>query len=84
MSDPMNGSTPVLLCSVISRSLLKLMSVESVMPSNHLILCCPLLLLLSVQFSCSVVPKHGVAPLGRSCAVTAWHSRPPPLTSDMG
>ena len=31
----------------ISRSLLKLMSVESVMPSNHLILCRPLLLLLS-------------------------------------
>jgi len=25
-----------------SRSLLKLMSIESVMPSNHLILCCPL------------------------------------------
>ena len=29
-----------------SWTLLKLMSVESVMPSNHLILCCPLLLLL--------------------------------------
>ena len=28
------------------RSLLKLMHIESVMPSNHLILCCPLLLLL--------------------------------------
>ena len=28
-----------------SRSLLKLMFIESVMPSNHLILCCPLLLL---------------------------------------
>ena len=27
-----------------SRSLLKLMSTESVMPSNHLILCCPFLL----------------------------------------
>ena len=27
------------------QSLLKLMSVESVIPSNHLILCCPLLLL---------------------------------------
>ena len=27
-----------------SRSLLKLMYIESVMPSNHLILCCPLLL----------------------------------------
>ena len=31
-----------------SRSLLKLMSTESVMPSNHLILCCPLLLLPSI------------------------------------
>ena len=30
------------------QSLLKLMSTESVMPSNHIILCCPLLLLLSV------------------------------------
>ena len=30
------------------RSLLKLMSIESVMPSNHLILCHPLLLLLSI------------------------------------
>ena len=28
-----------------SRSLLKLMSIESVMPPNHLLLCCPLLLL---------------------------------------
>ena len=32
----------------ISQSLLKLMSIESVMPSNHLILCHPLLLLLPV------------------------------------
>ena len=31
-----------------SRSLLKLMSIESVMPSNHLILCLPLLLLPSI------------------------------------
>ena len=31
-----------------SRSLFKLMSIESVMPSNHLILCCPLLLLSSI------------------------------------
>ena len=31
-----------------SRSLLKLMSIESVVPSNHLILCCPLLLLPSI------------------------------------
>ena len=31
-----------------SRNLLRLISIESVMPSNHLILCCPLLLLLSI------------------------------------
>ena len=31
-----------------SQSLLRLMSIESVMPSNHLILCCPLLLLPSI------------------------------------
>ena len=36
-----------------SRSLLKFMSVESVMPSNHLILCHPLLLL-------SIFPSIGV------------------------
>ena len=34
--------------STISWSLLKLISIESVMPSNHLILCCPLLLLPSI------------------------------------
>ena len=31
--------------TTISWSLLRLMSIESVMASNHLILCCPLLLL---------------------------------------
>ena len=36
------------LSSTISRSLLKFMFIESVMPSNHLIFCCPLLQLPSV------------------------------------
>ena len=36
------------LPSAISRNLLKFMSIESVMPSNHLILCLPLLLLPSI------------------------------------
>ena len=36
------------LSFTISRSLLKLMSIESVMPFNHLILCHPLLLLPSI------------------------------------
>ena len=44
LCNPMNCSTPVFLSFTISRSLLKLMSIESVMPSNHLILCRPLLL----------------------------------------
>ena len=42
------------LCFTISQSLLKLMSIESVMPSSHLILCCPLLLLPTVPPSIRV------------------------------
>ena len=38
----------------ISQSLLKLMSIESMMPSNHLILCRPLLLLPSIFLSIRV------------------------------
>ena len=43
-----------------SRSLLKLVSIESVMSSNHLILCCPLLLLPSVFPSIRVFPIESV------------------------
>ena len=41
-----------------SRSLLKLMSIESVMPSSHLILCHPLLLLPSIFPSIRVFPSE--------------------------
>ena len=41
----MDCSTPGRQSSTISLNLLKLKSIESVMPSNHLILCTPLLLL---------------------------------------
>ena len=49
-----------------SRSLLKLMPIESVMPSNHLILCCPLLLPPSIfpsvkVFSSELALCHQVA-----------------------
>ena len=44
------------LSFTISWSLLKLMSIDSVMPSNHLILCCPLLLLPSVFPNIRVFP----------------------------
>ena len=43
-----------------SWSLLKLMSTESVMPSNHLILCCPLLLLPSIFLSIRVFSSESV------------------------
>ena len=46
--DPQTVARQASLCFTISRSLLKLMSVESVTPSNHLILCHPLLPLPSV------------------------------------
>ena len=43
-----------------SRSLLKLMSIDSMMPSNHLILCCPLLLLPSIFPSIRVFSNESV------------------------
>ena len=45
---PRNAACQAFLSFTISQSLLKLMSTESVMPSNHLILCCLLLLLPSI------------------------------------
>ena len=47
MSDPTEACQGS-LSFTISWSLLKLMSIESIVPSNHLILCCPLLLLPSI------------------------------------
>ena len=46
--DLIDCSTPGFPVLHYFPELLKLMSIESVMPSNHLILCCPLLLLPSV------------------------------------
>ena len=43
-----------------SKNLLKLMSIESMMPSNHLIFCCPLLLLPSILTSIRVFPNEPV------------------------
>ena len=47
-ATPWTAAHQASLSFTISQSLLKLMSVESVMPSNHFILCCPFLLLPSV------------------------------------
>ena len=62
LHDPMKCSMPGFLSITNSRSLLKLMSIQSVMPSSHLILCHPILLLLSVFPNDSVLnvrwPKY--------------------------
>ena len=53
-ATPWTAACLVSLSFTISRSLLKLMSIESVMPSNHLLLYCPLLLLPSILLSIRV------------------------------
>ena len=47
-ATPWTAACQASLSITNSQSLLKLMSIESVMPPNHLILCCPLLLLPSI------------------------------------
>ena len=66
-----------------SSSLLKLMSIKSVMPFNHLILCCPLLLLTSI------FPRIGAFPMsqlfasgGQSIGVSGSTSVLPMNTQD--
>ena len=47
-ATPWTAALQAPLSSTISRNLLKLMSIESVMPSHHLIICHPLLILPSI------------------------------------
>ena len=58
LCDPMARQASLSITS--SQSLLKLLSVDSVMPSNHLILCCPLLFLLSIFPSIKVSSSQSV------------------------
>ena len=57
---PWTGACQAFLSITNSQSLFKLMSIESVMPSNHLILCRPLLLLLSTFPSIRVFSSESV------------------------
>ena len=63
-ATPWTAARQASLSFTISRSLLKLMSIESVMPSNHLILCGPLLL------PPSIFPSVRIINLVRSCKVS--------------
>ena len=63
LCDPMDCSTPGLPVHhqlITNMSLLKLMSMESVMPSNHLFLCRPLLLPPSIFPSIKVFSNESV------------------------
>ena len=59
-NTPWTAAHQASLSFTISWSLLKLISIESVIPSNHLILCCPLLLLPSVFPSIKVFSNESV------------------------
>ena len=70
LCDPMNCSTPGLPSITNSQSSPKLTSIESVMPSNHRILCRPLLLLPSILPSIRVFSNES-AWGGQSIGVSA-------------
>ena len=57
---PWTAACQASLSITSSPSLLKLMSIELVMPSNHLILCCPLLLPPSIFPSIRVFSNESV------------------------
>ena len=59
-ATPWTAAHQVSLSISNSWSLLKLVSIESVMPSNHLILCCPLLLLPSIFPSFRVFSSESI------------------------
>ena len=55
---PWTAAHQASLSSTISQSLIKFMSIESVMLSNQLVLCCPLLLLPSILPTIRVFPNE--------------------------
>ena len=62
-ATPWTATCQASLSIINSRSLLKLMSIESVMPSSHLILCHPLLLLPLIFPSIRVFYNESVRPI---------------------
>ena len=62
-ATPWTAACQLSLSFTISRSLLQLISIKSVMLSNHLIFCCPLFLLPSVFPSIRVFPNESTLPV---------------------
>ena len=59
-ATPWTAARQASLSITNSQRLLKLMSIKSVVPSNHLILCCPLLLLPSIFRSSRVFSSESI------------------------
>ena len=76
LGNPMNCSTPGLPVHHQLLDLLKLMSIELVMPSSHLILCRPLLLLPPISPSIRVFSNESTLHM-KSIRVSASTSVPP-------
>ena len=68
---PWTAALQASLSFTISQSLLKLMSIESVMPFNHLVSCCPLLLPSVFPASGSFLMSWLFASGGQSIGVSA-------------
>ena len=79
-----NHSTPGLPSITNSRSSPKLMSFESVMPSNHLILCRPLLCLPLIPLSIRVLSNESTFRTGESGLVLSEEGNPAGLSSCSG
>ena len=88
LCNPMNHSTPCLPVHHHSQSPFKLISIESVMPSNHLILCHPLLLLPSIfpsvgVFSMSQFFASGGPSILASASASVLHEYSGPISFRM-
>ena len=73
-STPWTAAHQASLSIANSRSLLKFMSIESVMPSNHLILCHPFLLLPSIFPSIRVFSNESILRISFSISLSNEHS----------
>ena len=81
-ATPWTAARQASLSFTVSWSLLKLMSIESVMPSNHLILCHPLLLLPSIFASIKVF-SNKLAPCIRWPKYWSFSIRPSNIYSGL-
>ena len=76
-ATPWTAALQVSLSITNSQSLLKLMPIESMMPSNHLILCRPLLLLPSIFPSIRIFSNEFFKSVGQSIGLSASASALP-------